>query len=286
MTSADGPPGSSRPEAATAATARAPFRFDRRLATLILITSVLLAAHLSFGILESYKSILLAIGAAFLAEALLARAVGGKPPHLASAYMTGISVGILIRSPAFWPFALTSTISVTSKYVLRLKGRHLWNPSNFGICAMLFLAPFAVAPLIVQWGNNLWPMLAVWVLGFVTLWRVKLLHISATYVVSFFAFAFLRSLLTGAPFLAEVAPITGPMYQLFIFFMITDPVTTVSSAAGRSLVAFLIAGVEAILRLAEIIYAPFYALFLVGPAAMLIQMWWNERDRPPVTPAA
>ena len=58
--------------------------------------------------------------------------------------------------------------------------------------------------------------------------------------------ALLRSALTGHPFLSEVAPITGPMYQLYIFFMITDPKTTVRPVWGQCLVAFLVAAVEAV----------------------------------------
>ena len=46
-----------------------------------------------------------------------------------------------------------SLISITSKYVLRLRGRHLWNPSNFGLSAVLFLAPDTVSHLSIQWGN-------------------------------------------------------------------------------------------------------------------------------------
>ena len=64
-----------------------------------------------------------------------------------------------------------------------------------------------------------------------------------------------------------MAPITGPMYQLFIFFMITDPKTTVRSKTGQCVVVFLVALVEMVLRLDQIVYAPFYALFIVGPAA-------------------
>ncbi|NIR44959.1 MAG: hypothetical protein GWN51_10895, partial [Gemmatimonadetes bacterium] len=89
--------------------------------------------------------------------------------------------------------ALGSALSIMSKYVLRLRGQHLWNPSNFGICVLFFLAPYAVAPLSVQWGNELWPMAVIWVLGIATLWRHGRLHIVATYVISFFAFAALRS---------------------------------------------------------------------------------------------
>jgi enediyne biosynthesis protein E5 len=183
----------------------------------------------------------------------------------------------LLRSPAFWPYALCSAISITTKYVLRWKGRHIWNPSNFGVSAMLFLAPETVASLSIQWGNYLLPMIVIWVLGFVIVWRVKRLHITATYVLSFFAFAFLRSWIMHDPWQSEIAPITGPMYQLFIFFMITDPKTTVRSKRGQILVAFLIAVVETILRLDQVVYAPFYALFMVGPAALLTEMWLESR---------
>ena len=90
--------------------------------------------------------------------------------------------------------------------------------------------------------------------------------------------AALRSAITGHPLLAEVAPITGPMYQLFIFFMITDPKTTVRPQWGQCLVAFLVAVVEMILRLAQIVYAPFYALFIVGPSALIVEIWWTGRS--------
>ena len=199
---------------------------------------------------------------------------GYIPPALTS---RGISVGILIRSPAFWPYALCSAISITSKYVLRVKGRHIWNPSNFGISVMLFLAAETVATLSIQWGNYLLPMLVIWALGSVIIWRLRRFHITGIYVVSFIAFAFLRSWMTGSPWQSEIAPITGPMYQLFIFFMITDPKTTVRSRRGQCVVVFLVALFEMVLRLYQIVYAPFYALFIVGPAAMLIEIWLDSR---------
>jgi enediyne biosynthesis protein E5 len=241
------------------------------------ITCILIAGHLSFGILESYQKTALAIVTSLLAESLLGRIFVGKWPNLASAYITGISVGILVRSPAFWPYVVCSAISITSKYVLRLKGRHIWNPSNFGISALLFLAPETVASLSIQWGNYLLPMVVIWILGSVIIWRVRRFHITGTYVASFFVFAFLRSYVTGSPWQSEIAPITGPMYQLFIFFMITDPKTTVRSKFWQCIVAFTVALVEMILRLNQVVYAPFYALFLVGPTAMLIEIWLDSR---------
>lgn len=279
------------------------FQMDSRYIAPLLITCILLAGQVGFGILESYPKTLLAIAASILTEIVLSKVFTGKWPHLASAYVSGISVGILLRSPLWWPYALCAMISITSKYVIRVNGRHLWNPSNLGIVAMLVLAHDSVATLSVQWGNTLWPMLIVWTLGSIIVVRLKRFHICATYVASFIAYAGLRSVITGHPFLAEVAPITGPMYQLFIFFMITDPKTTTQTRSGQMIVAFLIASLENVLRLLPAvhenlgitsaasvdlvqklaIHAPYYALFFMGPSANLLEIYGNRRrNRPPL----
>jgi Na+-translocating ferredoxin:NAD+ oxidoreductase RnfD subunit len=262
------------------------FSPENRYLAPLLITTILLVSQFSFGLLESFSRTALAIATSMLFDLVLGRLMYGRYPNLASAYITGISVGILVRSPEFWPYALCAALSITSKYVLRCKGRHLWNPSNFGISAILLLAPEYVATLSVQWGNNVWPMVIVWVLGAVIVYRVRRFHITFTYVVSFIALAALRSVITGHPLLSEVAPITGPMYQLFIFFMITDPKTTVKPKWAQCMVVFLVAVVEMILRLAQNIHAPFYALALVGPAAMAIEIWWTSKDAPKVVQTA
>jgi enediyne biosynthesis protein E5 len=255
------------------------FSVDNRYLPPMLITSILIAGQISSGLLESFTRTLLAIAVAMLAELALGRLAYGRLPHLASAYITGISVGILIRSPAFWPYALCSAIAITSKYVIRWRGRHLWNPSNFAICVLLLLAPEVVSTLSIQWGNGMAPLLIVWTLGAVITWRVKRFQITATYVASFFVFAALRGIITGHGFLAEAAPITGPMYQLFIFFMITDPKTTVRPKWAQCLVAFLVAAMEMVLRLNENIHAPYYALTAVGPTAMAVQFWWDSKKQ-------
>jgi len=270
-------PAASLPEAEPQSAATRKPRFDSAYVAPLFITSILLAGHLGFGVLESPWKTLLAIATAIAAEIVLHRVFFSKWPHLASAYITGISVGIILRSPAFWPYALCSLISITSKYVLRVKGRHLWNPSNFGISVILFLAASDAAALSVQWGNQVWAMAVIWGVGSVIIWRLRRFHICATYVASFIALSYVRSLFTGHTWLTEMTPITGPPYQLFVFFMITDPKTTVKSKWGQCIVAFAVALAEMILRLNQEIHAPYYALFLVGPAANLIEIWWNSR---------
>jgi hypothetical protein len=253
---------------------------DNRFLPPILITGILLSAHVSFGILEGWERTALSIVTAIGTELVLGRLTYGKWPHPASAYISGISAGILIRSPFLWPYFFCAFISILSKYVLRLRGRHIWNPTNFGVSAMVLLAPATVTVLSIQWGNVVAPMVIIWILGAAIVWRVGRAHISATYVASFLLFSFVRSAITGTPWLAAVAPITGPMYQLFIFFMVTDPKTTVRSTRGQCLVVFLVAFVEMLMRLAEILYAPFYALFLVGSIAMVVEIWQDSWKQP------
>jgi Na+-translocating ferredoxin:NAD+ oxidoreductase RnfD subunit len=262
----------------------------------------LLVGDLTVGVLESYWNTALAIVSAIVMEMILGRLITGKWPHLASAYITGISVGILIRSQYLWPYLLCSAIAITSKYAIRFRGRHLWNPSNLGISVMVLLAPAAVSTLSIQWDNRMWAMTIIWLLGSLIIWRLKRFHICATYVAAFLVFAWVRSQVTGDSWLTEVAPITGPVYQLFIFFMITDPKTTVQTKWGQCLVAFLVAVAEATLRLNQNLHlpellqtvlgpqagmrtaqllavdAPYFALFFVGPLANLIEICWKSRQ--------
>lgn len=254
---------------------------DNRYVPPAFITLILLGGQLSFGILESYERTLLAIGTAIAIELILGRIFLGKWLNLASAYITGISVGILVRSPAFWPYVIGAALAITSKYALRFKGRHLFNPSNFGISVILFLLPTSVAMLSIQWGNNVWSMAVIWLLGSVIIWRLRRFHICATYAISFLILAVIRAWMIHEPWLSEIAPITGPEYQLFIFFMITDPKTTVRSKKGQCIVAFLVALLEMFFRLDQSVYAELYALFWIGPIALLVEMWLNSRRSKP-----
>ena len=261
------------------------FSLDNKWIAPAFITTILVVGNLSFGMLESYKKTGIAIVASLITELILSKIYFGKWPILASAYISGISVGILVRSPAVWPYFVCAVVSIMSKYVLRVNNRHIWNPSNFGIAVLVFLAPETVATLSIQWGNYLLPMIVIWCLGSVIIARLHRFHITGTYVACFIALAFVRSWITGSPWQSEVAPLTGPMYQLFIFFMITDPKTTVKSRKWQAIVVAIVALVEMILRLDQVVYAPFYALFMVGPTALLIEYWLESRSQKSVTVA-
>lgn len=254
---------------------------------IFLITVILVVGEWRYSILGGYERLAAALGACLLSEAALARIVGGRPASLSSAYVSGISLSLLLKPQAglLWPFWLGGFLAIGSKYVVRYRGRHLWNPSNFAIGALVILAPGSVAILSHQWGNELATNAVIWTLGLLIAGRARVLHITVAYLLAFLVLAAVRSAIVGSPLLAEIAPVTGPMYQLFIFFMITDPRTTVASRRGRLLVAVIVAVVEMLIRLAAdfqvgllgpLYYSPpILALFLVGPVAM----WWDLRRR-------
>jgi Na+-transporting NADH:ubiquinone oxidoreductase subunit NqrB len=280
------------------------FTFNNRYLAPILITLILICSNWWYGNLDNLSSPFLAwltggylttfsptfaaILSALGMELILGRTVRGRWPVLASAYISGISAGILVKSAFLWPYVMCATISIASKYALRVRGRHLWNPTNFGVTAMLFLAPATVGPLNVQSGNSIWPVIIIWSAGALILGRIGRLHIPLSFVAAFLPLAYVRGLITGDGFVTEVAPLTGPMYQLFMCFMITDPPTTPRAKWAQCLVAVLVAVMECILRLNEDLYAPFHALFIVGPIANLVEIAldvYRARVRAAVAPA-
>jgi Na+-translocating ferredoxin:NAD+ oxidoreductase RnfD subunit len=74
--------------------------------------------------------------------------------------------------------------------------------------------------------------------------------------------------------LAEVGQAMGPPFQLFIFFMITDPRTSPSTRTGRIAYALTVAVIDHLFRLMRNQDAPFYALFVTSPLAILVESYW------------
>jgi Na+-transporting NADH:ubiquinone oxidoreductase subunit NqrB len=271
-------------------------QIDPRYLVSFLITLILVLGEARYGILGGYDRLAITLGVCVVTELALARLVGGRSAVLQSAYVTGISLALLLKplTGVLWPFAIGSFLAIASKYVLAYRGRHLWNPSNFAIAVLLLLAPGSVAILSHQWGNHVATNAVIWGFGLLIASRVGVLHVTLTYVVCYVLLAAARSALVGTPVLAEVAPITGPMYQLFIFFMITDPKTTVGRVGWRVAVAALVAVVEAAIRLAadhhvaalSLLYPapPILALAIVGPLAKAVDLACDDFHKPVTRP--
>src|SRR5437588_4389343 len=263
-------------------------RVDPRYLIAFLITLVLVVAQLRYHMVGGYDRLLVALGVCLASEALLSWFDRGKVVNLLSAYISGISLTLLVKPQggALWPFVLGGFIAISSKYVLRYRENHLWKPTNFAVTALLLAAPDRVSVLSHQFGNDVTTNLVIWIFGLIIAMRVGVLHITLTYVVSFLILNSARAVALGMPVLPEIAPITGPMYQLFVFFMITDPRTVVRGRRRQIAVAVLIAIMETLIRFASdkgwplptaFNAAPaFLALAIVGPVAK----WLDLRSRP------
>jgi Na+-translocating ferredoxin:NAD+ oxidoreductase RnfD subunit len=259
-------------------------KIDPRYLIAFLITLVLVAAQLRYHMLGSYDRLVLALGVCLATEALLSWFDRGKVVNLLSAYISGISLTLLLKPQggALWPFVLGGFLAISSKYVLRYRDNHLWNPTNFAVSALLLAAPDHVSVLSHQFGNDVTTNLVIWIFGLIIAARVGVLHITLTYVASFLVLNSARALALGQPVLPEIAPITGPMYQLFIFFMITDPRTIVRGRRRQIVVAVSIALMETLIRFASdkgwplptaFNAAPaFFALATVGPVAKWLDL--------------
>jgi len=247
-------------------------KIDPRYLIAFLITLVLVAAQLRYHMLGSYDRLVLALGVCLATEALLSWFDRGKVVNLLSAYISGISLTLLIKPQggALWPFALGGFLAISSKYVLRYRDNHLWNPTNFAIAALLLAAPDRISVLSHQFGNDVTTNLVIWIFGLIIAARVGVIHITLTYVASFLLLNSVRAAALGMPVLPEIAPITGPMYQLFIFFMITDPRTVVRGRNRQIVVAIAIALMETLIRFASDKGWPLPTAFNAAPAIMAL----------------
>jgi Na+-transporting NADH:ubiquinone oxidoreductase subunit NqrB len=261
-------------------------RLDPRYLIALLITLVLVVGQLRYHLIGGYERLAVVLLTCVATESLLSLFTRGRIVNLQSAYISGLSLALLIKPQggALWPFVLGGFLAIASKYVLQYRNNHLWNPSNFAITALLLAAPGQVSVLSHQFGNDLTTNLVIWSFGLVIAARVRVLHITLAYVATFLLLSGVRSALLGQPLLPEIAPLTGPMYQLFVFFMITDP-RTVVTGGGRHwqlVVAVVIAAVETLIRFAAdqawplptafSAAPPIVALALVGPVAKWIDL--------------
>ena len=233
---------------------------DPRLHLAAVIVSLQIIGQVGFDFELSISQILLAIGTA----AVLEIGIAMRQQHVlmwpASAMLTGNGVAFVLRVPGtvhgdwwslrgWWIFVGTSAVSLLSKYVIKWRGEHIFNPSNIGlVLCFLLLGRARAAPLDFWWGPmSVWLALALALIvtgGFLILRRLKLLRVAVGFWITF-AFAIGVLALSGHTMTARwhLGPISGfhlwwvlitsPEVLVFLFFMITDPKTAPRSPTAR-----------------------------------------------------
>jgi enediyne biosynthesis protein E5 len=156
-----------------------------------------------------------------------------------SALISGLSLCLLLRTNSLELAIVAAVVTVASKFVLRIEGKHLFNPTNFGIVVMLLTGHAWVSP--GQWGNVAFFAFLMACLGGLVVTRAARSDITLSFLVFYMGLVFGRSLWLGEPMSIPIHRLQSGALLLFSFFMISDPRTTPDSRPGRMLFALLVA---------------------------------------------
>ena len=204
-----------------------------------------LACLLGYGLIRLDFEIPLVQAASMLGTALVTQFACTRLWRLPafdprSALISGLSLCLLLRTNSLALSIAAAIVTVGSKFVIRINGKHLFNPTNFGVVAMM-LATGLVWVSPAQWGNVAFFAFLMACLGGLVVNRAARSDVTFAFIVFYMSLVFGRSLWLGEPLVIPLHRLQSGALLLFTFFMISDPRTTPDSRAGRILFAALVA---------------------------------------------
>jgi enediyne biosynthesis protein E5 len=210
------------------------------------------------------NQVVIALSACALLDMITAFIVSRKIVIPLSGLLTGLSIGLLLESYDSRLFIVASVWSIASKHLIKIKGSHIFNPSNFGIVAALLITHglASVAPGS-QWGGDFRFAVVIFAIGLITMWRIKRLPLILGWLSGYFVMAMLRMAVGQGGLIFALGPWTGAEFSLFTFVMIPDPKTTPGDRNGQAWFGVGLGIIDGIFRLLEIRYSMFYALFIL-----------------------
>src|SRR5262245_7966250 len=245
---------------------------------------------LSLGLLLTYgvgwlgfdqapTNIALIVASTLATQWLCGRAISGTPFDPLSPLTTAFSLCLLLRAASPLILVLAAVLAIASKFVLRFDGKHIFNPANFGIAALLLLTDVAwISP--AQWGSRTWAVFLFACLAVLVLSRARRGDTAIAFLGSYVAILLGRAIYLGDPLAIPMKQMQSGALLLFTFFMITDPKTTPDRRSARMLFAVVVAGVAAWLQFAH--YMPqglIYALFFASPLVPLLDRLFPRERR-------
>lgn len=205
------------------------------------------------------------VGTQAIADKLIGRKFDARSPLISA-----LSLTLLLRTGSITLSIAAGILAISSKYILRWRGKHIFNPANFGlvILSLLFTGAW-ISP--GQWGTA--PIFALFLLGMggIVTGKAKRWDVSITLLLSYAALIFGRALWLGDPLSIPVHQMQSGALLVFAFFMISDPKTTPDARLGRVLYAILVASVGFTIQFAFYNAAGIIlALILTAPIVPLI----------------
>src|SRR5262245_5937811 len=183
----------------------------------------------------------LAIGSSLATQVVCSRYFGLPHIDLRSPLITGLSLSLLLRADEPWLHALAGIIAIGSKFVLRIDGKHIWNPAGFAIVVLLLTSNSVwISP--GQWGSTVWFAALLCFFAILVLHAARRSDVAIFFIGSHAVLLFARAWWLGDPLDIPLHQLQSGSLLIFTFFMISDPRTTPDSRLGRFLFAFAVAG--------------------------------------------
>jgi Na+-transporting NADH:ubiquinone oxidoreductase subunit NqrB len=212
----------------------------------------------------------LVIGSALAAQVVCARVFRLPSIDLRSPLITGLSLSLLLRAEEPWLHALAGVMAIGSKFVLRIDGKHIWNPAGFAIVVLL-LSPAGVWISPGQWGSSVWFAALLCFFAILVLHAANRSDVALFFLGSHAALLLGRALWLGDPLVIPLHQLQSGSLLIFAFFMISDPRTTPDSRLGRFIFAAAVAASAHWLAFfMQMRPALYVALFALSPFILLL----------------
>jgi Na+-transporting NADH:ubiquinone oxidoreductase subunit NqrB len=187
-----------------------------------------------------------------------------------SPLITALSLTLLLRTDSITWAACAAAIAIGSKFLVRVNGKHIFNPANFAIVSLMIVTDSAWIST-GQWGNAAIGAFSLACLGLIVLTRAKRAETTIAFVAVFAGLLVARTLWLADPLSIPLHHLQNGALLIFAFFMISDPKTTPNTAHGRILFGGVVATIAFIIQF--VFYqpnGPVLALIMSSPLVPLI----------------
>ena len=218
---------------------------------------------LDFGI-HWYNAVAIILTAQFV-QFICMRFVGLARFDPLSAAITSLSLTLLLRTDVIGIAVLAAAIAIGSKFLLRIRGKHIFNPANVALVTLMFCSDRAWVSS-GQWGSAAVGAFTLACLGFLVLTRAKRAETTLAFLFAYAALLVGRAIWLGDPLSIPLHQLQNGALLIFSFFMISDPKTTPNTSIARIAYGVLVASVAYTIQF--VFYepnAPIIALIISAP---------------------
>ena len=190
-----------------------------------------------------------------------------------SALISSLSLCLLLRTDHLLLAGAAASVAVLSKVLIRIRDKHVFNPTNFALIVMLVTTD-AVWVSPGQWGTSALLAFAFACAGLLVVHRATRSDVTLAFLASYAGLVVARSLWLGEPLAIPLHRLESGAFLLFAFFMISDPRTTPDSRAGRVLFATAVALGAAYVQFRLFRTNGFlWSLMVLSPVVPFIDRW-------------